>query len=345
MVGHEALDVAPLGLAHGEVALHERGGAHGVGATRRRVRLVTRRQADRAPLAGRREGRLGDGHPPRRRHGCRDGLARLVERGAAGDHEGHRRSRARLLAIQWQDLLELQLVGRQGAGLVHAEHVHVAERLDRVGLLHERPVAGHAHGGQGIGDGDRHEEAVGDEADQDRGLDDGLVEWHVQQHVLDDEQQLQVEDDGQGHADDGLDLPLQRRQRPSERARTGRDAPRQAGFADGLGHVAAAPGGRVAARVDLVARPLGHEVRFAGQLRLVDFDATLRQATVHDDLVAGLDGHEVAHDELLWPDLAYLTVAHDLGRRPRQQGDAVQGLLGAHLLDDAHHDVGADDGQ
>ena len=81
------------------------------------------------------------------------------------------------------------------------------------------PTPGHAHGRQGVGDGDGDEEAVGDEAHEDRGLDDGLVERHVEEHVLDDEQQLQVQDDDQRHADDGLDLALQRGQRAAERPR------------------------------------------------------------------------------------------------------------------------------
>ncbi len=152
------------------------------------------------------------------------------------------------VTLQRQDLLQLQLIGRQGARLVHAEHVHVAERFDRVGLLHERPVAGHAHRREGVGDGDGDEEAVGDEPHQHGGLDDRLVERDVEEDVLDDEQQLQVEDDGQRHADDRLDLALQRRQRAPEGPRTGGDAPGQAGLADRLGHVAASPGGRDSCR-------------------------------------------------------------------------------------------------
>ena len=64
MVGDEALDVAPL------VVASRRGSASGTSARPwRRCRpagasgLIARRQADRAPLARRREGRLGEGRP------------------------------------------------------------------------------------------------------------------------------------------------------------------------------------------------------------------------------------------------------------------------------------------
>ena len=40
----------------------------------------------------------------------------------------------------------------------------------------------------------------------------------------------------------------------------------EAGFADGLGHVAAPAGGGIAAREDLVPDALGHHVRLAAQL-------------------------------------------------------------------------------
>ena len=83
-----------------------------------------------------------------------------------------------------------------------------------------------------------------------------------------------------------LDLALQWGQRAPERPRAGRDAAGEAGLADGLGDVAAAPGRREAARVDRVAGSLGHEVRFAGELRFVDLDAAVSEAAVDDDLVA-----------------------------------------------------------
>ena len=55
---------------------------------------------------------------------------------------------------------------------------------------------------------------------------------HVVEHVLDDEQELEVEDDAERDADDRLDLPLERRQRATERPRPGRDARGEAGLAD-----------------------------------------------------------------------------------------------------------------
>ncbi len=122
-----------------------------------------------------------------------------------------------------------------------------------------------------------------------------------------------------------------------------RDAPRKAGFTHGLRHVAASARGRIAARVDLVADALGDHVRLTRQLRLVDLHAALGELPVHHDLVARFHGHEVAYHQLLGSHRALHAVADHPGRRPGQQRDLVQRLLGADLLVDADRDVGADD--
>ncbi len=215
------------------------GAPEGVGAVGRMTRRYACRQRHRTPLALGREGHLCQGRPSGGLHSFGDRLARLVGGPAAGDHEADPRAGAGLVALERHHLVQLQLVGRERAGLVHAQRVHVRERLHRVGLLHQRPEARHAHRGKGIGDGDRDEEAVGHEAYQHGGLDDGLVERRVIDHVLDDEQQLQVEHHAERHADDRLDLALERRERAPEGLGAGRDAPREAGFADRPRDVAA----------------------------------------------------------------------------------------------------------
>ena len=72
------------------------------------------------------------------------------------------------------DLGHLDLGGRQGAGLVEAQDAHPAHRLDRVGALDERLLAGQPDDGHGVGDRDHDHQALRDERDQHGGRARGL---------------------------------------------------------------------------------------------------------------------------------------------------------------------------
>ena len=107
-----------------------------------------------------------------------DRLGRLVARGR------RRRQRRRAPATTSSsvappspaDRLDLEPVRGQRAGLVEAQDVDVAERLDRVRLLDQRPEPQDPHRAQGVGDGDRDEQAVGDEAGEERRVGDDVAQ-------------------------------------------------------------------------------------------------------------------------------------------------------------------------
>ncbi len=114
--------------------------------------------------------------------------------------------------------------------------------------------------------------------------------------------------------------------------------------ADGLGLVPAVAGHAEAARQHGVARALDDEVGLAGEQRLVELEiARADDAAVDHDLVAGPRPDGVADDELAGVDLALAAVAQHDGVRPGEDGDAVEGALGAHLLVEADHGVGQHD--
>jgi hypothetical protein len=218
----------------------------------------------------------------------------------------------------------------------------VAQRLDRVRLLDERPEPEDPDRPQGVGDCDRHEEPVRHEARDQRRVGDDVPDRRRAEQASDHEQDLEVQDDPEDDADDEVDLALERRQDTPERTRTRGDPIREARALDLLGDVAARAGRREAAGEHLVPRALADDVRLAGQLGFVEADRARGQATVKHDLIARAELDEVAHDELLRPDLANIAAADDRGRGPGQQGDVVEGSLCAHLLHDADDDVGRD---
>ena len=114
--------------------------------------------------------------------------------------------------------------------------------------------------------------------------------------------------------------------------------------ADLGGAEGAAAGGDEGAGHHLVARALDDRVGLAGEQGLVDLQAVrLADLAVDDDLVARADLDEVAEDDLGGGDLARSAVpAHGrLGLADHRE--AVQGPLGAPLLEDADAGVGDDD--
>ena len=232
-------------------------------------------------------------------------------------------------------LAQAQPVGRQRAGLVGAQHIDTAERLDSVGLLDQRAEADQANGTQGVGDGNRHEQAVGNEAGQHRRLADGVGgrdDPHDRGH---EEQQLHVGDDQQGQADDRVHVTLERRQDPAEGLGALRDLVRQAGAADVLDDVAALAGDAEAAREDLVAGLL--EIRSDSPVSCDSSACSRPVANWPSSTIWSpeTDLDQVADDQRLRRNDCDLVVAHDIRHRPRQQADPVERPLGADLLQDA----------
>ena len=187
---------------------------------------------------------------------CRDAAGERPERGrdpaASGPSSG-------------STSVEREPAGGERAGLVGADDVDVADRLDGVDLLHQRAAPGDPGRSGGVGDRDEEEQAVGHEPGQhggglhdpqqaetlQRGLgQDGAAHQHGQR-------------DHQPHHE--LDPPLQRglvgrhpaglRGEPSGVARR----------PDVAGQLVTLAGHAEAARAQLVAGSLGHRLGLAGE--------------------------------------------------------------------------------
>ena len=98
------------------------------------------------------------------------------------------------------------------------------------------------------------------------------------------------------------------------------------------------------AREHLVALVAEDRLRLAGQLRLVERDPVgADQLAVGRDLVAVLDPHQVADDDLVDRHLARLAVADDGRLGDDQRRELVEGALRPDLLEGADRDVGGED--
>ena len=150
--------------------------------------------------------------------------------------------------------------------------------------------------------------------------------------------------DDEQDPDQHVGLVLQRREEAAVRLGRGGHLVGEALRAHGLGLVPAVAGYAEAARQHGVAGALDDEVGLAGEQRLVDLEvARSHDVAVDHDLVAGPRADDVADDELAGVDLALAAVAQHDGVRPGEDGDAVEGALGAHLLVEADHRVGEHD--
>jgi len=297
-----------------------------------------------APLARRREERLVRGLEARGRQGLAQRLDGAVGVGGAGREGAEQLGQAALLGAQRQRLLQLDHARRERAGLVGAQHVDVAQRFDGVELLHQHVLAEQPHGAERVGEGDGEHEAVGDERQDDGRHAHALHERHAADRVAHPHEDLEDDDHEEQHAHDLVDLALQGRELAFELGGLGRELVGEALEADLLGLVVAAARHAEAAREQRIAGMLGHEVRFAGEQRLVHFHAALADHRAIDDhLVAGVQVEDVAEHHLGRVEVLHPALPHHARLGPHEDGDAVHHALGADLLDEADDRVGEDD--
>ena len=158
-----------------------RDGRRNVGAPRATIpgsAVAAIGERDRAPLPGRRERHLARPAPrlaaaSGRRSPRSSGCGRSPTAASAASAATTSSSEAPSSPV---DRLDLEPVRGQRAGLVEAQDVDVAQRLDRVRLLDQRPEAQDPDRAEGVGDGDRHEQAVGHEAGEQRRVGDDVAQ-------------------------------------------------------------------------------------------------------------------------------------------------------------------------
>ena len=314
---------------------------HLEGAERVDARQRPAPEGDRTPFPRRREGDFS-----RRREAlagqCRgerdSGL--VLGRDAAGESPEAVLQR---LAVEGAERLqgpEGQLVGGQRPGLVHAQDVGVAQRLDGVDLLDEGALLGDGGGTERIGDDDDEEQPIGNLAGEDGGELDDADRRGVLQERGEEDRAAHQDDDQHDDAHGEIDLALERRLDQLELARLRRQPVGVARRADDIGAVRPLAADADAAGEDAVAAGLAHRFRFAGEQRLVDLEGARRhQRAVDHDLVAGAQADVVVLDDLGRVAGGVAAVANQGHRRAVEEGDAVELALGAQLLDRADDGV------
>ena len=318
---------------------HHLGGAQNVRAAR-----LSLRESEPTPLALRGEERFVDGRQAAGGEALAQRLDRAVGVGGAGREGAEQLGQAALLGAQRQRLLELDHAGRERARLVGAEHVDVAQRLHGVELLHQHVLAEQPHGAERVGEGDGEHEAVGDERQDDGRHTHALHERYAADRVAHPNEDLEDDDDEQKHAHDLVDLPLQGGELAFVLGGLGGELVGEALEADLLGLVVAAAGHAETAREQGIAGMFGHEVRLAGEQRLVDLHAALADhGSVDHHLVAGVEVEDVAEHHLGRVEVLHPALAHHARLGAHEDGDAVHHALGADLLDEADDGVGEDD--
>ena len=153
-----------------------------------------------------------------------------------------------------------QSIGGQRAGFIHTEHIHIAERLDRIGLLHQRALADDAHRPQRVGYADRQKQSVGHQPDDDDSHLERFDGRKLAGQCAKQQQKLEKEREQQHHAYDQVDLALQRSVNTTKRTRTCRQPVGDTLSTHLLGLVQRTAVHTKAARVQTIPLLFGHEI-------------------------------------------------------------------------------------
>ena len=230
----------------------------------------------------------------------------------------------------------------EGARLVAADDVDASQTLDCGQLLHQHLAPRQGDSGDREGDAGQQHQPLRHHAHQPcDGAGEGLapVDAGVE---LTEEQQRGGRRNGPGHiAQEAVDALHQLGADAGELAGFGGQLARVGVFAHRRGPVGSRARHNEAAREHPRAGLLFDRLGLAGQQRLVELEpARLDNSAVGHDLVAGAQDDQVVQDHGLERHLLRGPVADDGGSWSVEDGQAVQGALGAHLLDDANQRVG-----
>src|SRR5712692_7519597 len=233
-----------------------------------------------------------------------------------------------------------QSIGGQRAGFIHTEHIDIAERLYRIGLLHQRALAGDAHRPQRVGHADRQKQAVGHQPDDDDSHLERFYSRKLPGQCTKQQQQLEKEREQQQHANHQVDLALQGSVDTTKRARTCRQPVGDALRTYLLGPVERTAVHAKAARVQLIPLLLEHEIGLSCKQRLVNVDTLrLKDWPIHHNLIPWTHLQHIAHHYLLRNNRALLPVTNDYRRGSIEQSNPIEYALGPYLLDHTDHHV------
>ena len=253
---------------------------------------------------------------------------------------------AEALGVQRIDVRDLHGRLRDRAGLIHAEHVHMGQRLDAVHILHEHALARELQAAGRDGDARQQVKALRDHADQgrDRGF-HGVAQRQALEHGQEMTQEQDDAERDERDADDRDELCQGEHHLGLCRAdiapRLGRQLCRIALRADMRQLHAGAAGDHKAAGLQRVARIFQNGVGLAGDQGLVH----LHLSGIRADLVARRKFHDVIADKLICTHGDALAGADGLSRSCRDKRQLIDSALSADLLKAADDCVSRSDEQ
>ena len=248
----------------------------------------------------------------------------------------------RVEALQGDEGADLHLIFRNGAGFIHAQHIHTSQSLNALHVMHQHLPGGKAqnadhqrHAGEQI-------QPLGNHA-QHRGHhgQNAVPEGGPGEHILLDEQE-----NTNGHNENAnhAHQPIQ----GAQHFRTllgihGLGFQGQLGDV-GLGAHPLQPGGALAgnqkaAGHEEVSQSLFQLVGLASEQSLVDQHLAVQNNGVGADLVACPEEHDVVQHQLLRGNFLNLPLPDDPSPGRVQHGELIQGVLGPNLLDNADEKI------
>ena len=257
---------------------------------------------------------------------------------------------AEALGVQRIDVRDLHGRLRDRAGLIHAEHVHMGQRLNAVHILHEHALARELQAAGRDGDARQQVKALRDHADQgrDRGF-HGVAQRQALEHGQEMTQEQDDAERDERDADDRDELCQGEHHLGLCRAdiapRLGRQLCRIALRADMRQLHTGAAGDDEAAGLQRVARIFQNGIGLASQQRLIDLQLSVTHDGIRADLVARRKFHDVIADKLIRPHGDALAGADGLRRSRRDERQLIDGALSADLLKAADDCVSHSDEQ
>ena len=233
--------------------------------------------------------------------------------------------------------IEGEVVRREGAGLVGAEHVDAGHRFDGAEPLHEDAAPAHRDRADEERDRRRQDEPLRDHRrDRRRDPANGVVFGKAEPVPAGEMQKTQADRGVAQPGDDPVDGSRRRTRQEPKATGLHRDAVREGGRPDGVGAVLSLAGGADAAGKERLAELAADGVGLAGEESLIDLEGRLREdRPVRDDRVAGGQLDAVAADDVARRDLDAALVPDHADPALDEETESIEMPLGPEFLDES----------
>ncbi len=243
------------------------------------------------------------------------------------------------------DIGDFQIPGRNGARLVRTQNIDACQSFDRLHFLYQGLLFGQAPDTEDKGNGSEQDQSFRDHADDaGYGVYDSGRPVACRQVLASQEKQPEGDDQNGNKTDNAPDGILHFRGCSFLGLRLFDQGGGIGIIADGFHPHSAGSCGNKAAGQQFVALFLPHGFGLSGEERFVDFQSVRgNDGAVRDQLVAGLYAADVAENDFVDRNLDEASGTENLCAGRRDDGQLINELLDAQLLDDADRGIGDHD--